>query len=101
MQIAPGRCWRACCEIRPGETLVVVRLDRLARSVSHALAVIEQPCDNSTDEKTQLAQGQAGKTCSSRAQAPLCAPYAPPGRSQPPSGLGARQPLPAQVEDLH
>ena len=29
-------------EIHPGETLVVVRLDRLARSVSHLLAVIEQ-----------------------------------------------------------
>ena len=29
-------------EIRIGETLVVVRLDRLARSVSHLLAVIEQ-----------------------------------------------------------
>jgi DNA invertase Pin-like site-specific DNA recombinase len=29
-------------DIRPGETLVVVRLDRLARSVSHLLAVIEQ-----------------------------------------------------------
>ncbi len=29
-------------EIRPGETLIVVRLDRLARSVSHLLAVIEQ-----------------------------------------------------------
>jgi hypothetical protein len=29
-------------EIRPGETLVVVRLDRLGRSVSHLLAVIEQ-----------------------------------------------------------
>jgi len=29
-------------EIRPGETLVVVRLDRLARSVTHLLAVIEQ-----------------------------------------------------------
>ena len=29
-------------EIRLGETLVVVRLDRLARSVSHLLAVIEQ-----------------------------------------------------------
>jgi DNA invertase Pin-like site-specific DNA recombinase len=29
-------------EIRPGETLVVIRLDRLARSVSHLLAVIEQ-----------------------------------------------------------
>src|SRR3954454_14443507 len=29
-------------EIRRGETLVVVRLDRLARSVSHLLAVIEQ-----------------------------------------------------------
>jgi DNA invertase Pin-like site-specific DNA recombinase len=29
-------------EIRPGETLTVVRLDRLARSVSHLLAVIEQ-----------------------------------------------------------
>jgi len=29
-------------EIRPGETLAVVRLDRLARSVSHLLAVIEQ-----------------------------------------------------------
>src|ERR1700680_2743710 len=29
-------------EIPPGETLVVVRLDRLARSVSHLLAVIEQ-----------------------------------------------------------
>ena len=28
--------------IRPGDTLVVVRLDRLARSVSHLLAVIEQ-----------------------------------------------------------
>jgi DNA invertase Pin-like site-specific DNA recombinase len=29
-------------DIRPGETLAVVRLDRLARSVSHLLAVIEQ-----------------------------------------------------------
>jgi hypothetical protein len=29
-------------DIRPGETLVVVRLDRLARSVSHLLEVIEQ-----------------------------------------------------------
>ena len=29
-------------EIRAGDTLVVVRLDRLARSVSHLLAVIEQ-----------------------------------------------------------
>jgi DNA invertase Pin-like site-specific DNA recombinase len=29
-------------DIAPGETLVVVRLDRLARSVSHLLAVIEQ-----------------------------------------------------------
>jgi len=29
-------------EIQPGETLVVVRLDRLARSVGHLLAVIEQ-----------------------------------------------------------
>jgi DNA invertase Pin-like site-specific DNA recombinase len=29
-------------EIRPGETLVVVRLDRLACSVSHPFAVIEQ-----------------------------------------------------------
>ena len=29
-------------EIRPGKTLVVVRLDRLARSVGHLLAVIEQ-----------------------------------------------------------
>src|ERR1700756_382221 len=29
-------------DIRRGETLVVVRLDRLARSVSHLLAVIEQ-----------------------------------------------------------
>ena len=29
-------------EIRPAETLVVVRLDRLARSVSHLLSVIEQ-----------------------------------------------------------
>jgi DNA invertase Pin-like site-specific DNA recombinase len=29
-------------DIHPGETLVVVRLDRLARSVSHLLAVIEQ-----------------------------------------------------------
>ena len=28
-------------DIRPGDTLVVVRLDRLARSVSHLLAVIE------------------------------------------------------------
>ena len=29
-------------DLQPGETLVVVRLDRLARSVSHLLAVIEQ-----------------------------------------------------------
>lgn len=29
-------------DIRPGDTLVVVRLDRLARSVSHLLAVVEQ-----------------------------------------------------------
>jgi hypothetical protein len=29
-------------EIQSGETLVVVRLDRLARSVTHLLAVIEQ-----------------------------------------------------------
>ena len=29
-------------DIRPGEVLVVVRLDRLARSVSHLLAVIEE-----------------------------------------------------------
>jgi Resolvase, N terminal domain len=29
-------------DIRAGETLVVVRLDRLARSVSHLLVVIEQ-----------------------------------------------------------
>src|SRR6202007_1802623 len=29
-------------DIAAGETLVVVRLDRLARSVSHLLAVIEQ-----------------------------------------------------------
>jgi len=29
-------------DIHPGDTLVVVRLDRLARSVSHLLAVIEQ-----------------------------------------------------------
>lgn len=29
-------------EINPGETLIVVRLDRLARSVSHLLVVIEQ-----------------------------------------------------------
>jgi DNA invertase Pin-like site-specific DNA recombinase len=29
-------------DIRPGETLVVIRLDRLARSVSHLLNVIEQ-----------------------------------------------------------
>jgi DNA invertase Pin-like site-specific DNA recombinase len=29
-------------DIRPGETLAVVRLDRLARSVSHLLAVIER-----------------------------------------------------------
>ncbi|HEY0418045.1 MAG TPA: recombinase family protein, partial [Acetobacteraceae bacterium] len=29
-------------DIRPGETLVVVRLDRLARSVAHLLGVIEQ-----------------------------------------------------------
>ena len=40
---AAGRCWRACCATSAaGETLVVVRLDRLARSVSHLLAVIEQ-----------------------------------------------------------
>jgi DNA invertase Pin-like site-specific DNA recombinase len=33
---------RVLREIRPGETLVVVRLDRLARSVAHLLAVIER-----------------------------------------------------------
>jgi hypothetical protein len=33
---------RLLSDIRRGETLVVVRLDRLARSVSHLLAVIEQ-----------------------------------------------------------
>ena len=42
-QTAPDRCWRACCtRSAPAKTLVVVRLDRLARSVSHLLAVIEQ-----------------------------------------------------------
>jgi hypothetical protein len=30
-------------DIRPGETLVVVRLDRLARSVSHLLAASRRP----------------------------------------------------------
>ena len=36
-------CWRRCCTTSgPGETLVVVRLDRLARSVAHLLSVIEQ-----------------------------------------------------------
>ncbi len=41
--IVADPCWRACCATsRAGETLVVVRLDRLARSVSHLLAVIEQ-----------------------------------------------------------
>ncbi len=33
---------RLLAEIAPGDTLVVVRLDRLARSVSHLLVVIEQ-----------------------------------------------------------
>lgn len=32
-------------EIGAGDTLVVVRLDRLARSVSHLLEVIEDLCD--------------------------------------------------------
>ena len=36
-------------DIRSGETLVVVRLDRLARSVSHLLAVIEQLEANGAD----------------------------------------------------
>src|ERR1700676_3012074 len=36
------RLARLLREIQPGETLVVVRLDRLARSVGHLLAVIEQ-----------------------------------------------------------
>jgi hypothetical protein len=38
------RSWRSTplALIAAGETLVVVRLDRLARSVSHLLAVIEQ-----------------------------------------------------------
>jgi hypothetical protein len=31
-------------EIAAGETLVVVRLDRLARSVSHLLSVVEASC---------------------------------------------------------
>ncbi len=39
---AAGPFSLACCAIQAGETLVVVRLDRLARSVSHLLAVIEQ-----------------------------------------------------------
>jgi DNA invertase Pin-like site-specific DNA recombinase len=39
---AAPRLARLLREIAPGETLVVVRLDRLARSVSHLLAVIEQ-----------------------------------------------------------
>jgi hypothetical protein len=38
--IAPDRCRRLLREISPDETLVVVRLDRLARSVRHLLAVI-------------------------------------------------------------
>lgn len=33
---------RLMCEIKPGDVLVVVRLDRLARSVSHLLDVIER-----------------------------------------------------------
>jgi len=40
--VAAPRLARLLREIAPGETVVVVRLDRLARSVSHLLAVIEQ-----------------------------------------------------------
>ena len=57
-------------DIRPGETLVVVRLDRLARSVGHLLAVIERletkgahfrslrdPIDTTTPARHVLAAG--------------------------------------------
>jgi len=40
--IVPGRCWRACWSGSAGDTLVVVRIDRLARSLSHLLEVIER-----------------------------------------------------------
>ncbi len=41
--IARGRCWRGVLErVAKGDTLVVVRIDRLARSLSHLLEVIER-----------------------------------------------------------
>ena len=41
--IVRGRCLRGCLErIGKGDTLVVVRIDRLARSLSHLLEVIER-----------------------------------------------------------
>ena len=53
---------QALARLRPGDTLVVVSLDRLARSLSHLLAVIE---------------GLQGRGCSSAA----CAtPWTPPAR---------------------
>jgi Resolvase, N terminal domain len=61
-------------EIRPGETLVVVRLDRLARSVSHLLDVIEQleakgahfrslrdPIDTTTPQARSCATARVGR----------------------------------------
>ena len=54
-------------EIRPGETLVVVRLDRLARSVSHLLAVIEQ----------LEAAGAHFRSCATRLTPPRHSKYRP------------------------
>jgi len=42
-EIARGQCWTRVLErIGKGDTLVVVRIDRLARSLSHLLEVIER-----------------------------------------------------------
>jgi predicted site-specific integrase-resolvase len=50
-------------EIGAGDTLVVVRLDRLARSVSHLLEVIEDLCDfplNLKNRNTMISSRYAG-----------------------------------------
>src|ERR1700758_3545476 len=56
-------------EIRAGETLMVVRLDRLARSVSHLLAVIEQL------EAMRGIRGTGGRTLALASN--LCRPVPP------------------------
>jgi hypothetical protein len=97
-------------EIRPGETLVVVRLDRLARSVSHLLAVIEQleaagahfrslrdPIDTTTPQgmfslQVLGAVAQLDHGCARHAARPWCARRSAPVRVGGNPGLRAGDP---------